>query len=217
MPRSLNGQRLTTGSRVIQAMRRVLGIVDFPGSRRWAAASVINAVGTGLLLPLSVLYFTIHVGLSPSSVGVGLTIGGLIAVAFVPLGGILIDTFGPKPVLLGCWGLAAAAYAGYGAVGNWGELLVVVTVAEIATAVSSTATKALLAEIATGGDRAKLQASQRSLGNLGYGVGGVLATAALAVGGVAYECVVYGDAFTFLVAIVLVCGVPVAAQAFGRQ
>jgi hypothetical protein len=140
---------------------------------------------------------------------VGLTIGGLIALAFVPLGGILVDTSGPKPVLLGCWGLAAAAYAGYGVVHNWGEFLVAVTAAEIGAAASSTAGKALLAEIATGGDRVNLLASQQSLGNLGYGVGGLLATVALAVGGVAYERVVYGDALTFLVAIVLVSDLPV--------
>jgi MFS family permease len=209
MSRTSNGHRSTITPSTIRALRHLLGIVGFPGSGRWAAASLINAAGTGLLLPLSILYFTIHVGMSPSSVGVGLTIGGLIALAFVPLGGIVMDELGPKPVLLGCWGVAAAAYAGYGVVRNWGEFLVVVTVAEIAMAVSSTASKALLAEIATGGDRVKLLASQRSLSNLGYGVGGLLATAALAVGGGAYECVVYGDAFTFLVAIVLVYGVPI--------
>ncbi len=204
-----NGHRSRIVPSAIRAVRRMLGIVAFPGSGRWAAASLINAAGTGSLLPLSVLYFTIHVGLSPSSVGVGLTIGGLIALAFVPVGGIVVDALGPKPVLLGCWAWAAAAYAGYGVVRNWGEFLVMATVAEIALAVSSTASKALLAEIATGGTRVRLLASQRSLGNLGYGVGGLLATAALAVGGIAYECVVYADACTFLVAIVLVYGVPV--------
>jgi hypothetical protein len=204
-----DGQRSTIWPSAIRVVRGVLGIVYFPGSGRWAAASLINAAGTGLLLPLSVLYFTIRVGLSPSSVGLGLTIGGLIALAFVAMGGIVIDVLGPKPVLLGCWGLAAAAYAGFGVVHTWCEFLVVVTVAEIAAAVSSTAGKSMLAEIATGGNRVKLLASQRSLSNLGYGVGGLLATAALAVGGAAFQCVVYGDAFTFLVAIVLVYGVPV--------
>lgn len=201
-------QHLAAGSGLVGVVRRVLGIVDFPGSGRWAAASLINSAGTGLLLPLSVLFFTVHVGLSPSSVGVGLTIGGLIALVFVPLGGIVVDMFGAKPVLLGCWGLAAAGYAGYGLVHNWGEFLVAVTIAEIAAAASSAAGKSLLAELATGDDRLRLLASQRSLGNLGYGVGGLLATAALAIGGVAYDCVVYGDALTFLVAIVLAFGVP---------
>jgi MFS family permease len=212
MSRISNGHGRTSLRHAVRVVRGVLGIVDFPGSARWAAASLINAVGTGLLLPLSVLYFTIHVGLSPSSVGAGLTIGGLIALAFVPLGGVVIDRFGPKPVLLVCWLVAAGAYASYGVVHDWGEFVVAVTVAEIAAAVSSTAGKSLLAGIATGRDRLKLFASQRSLGNLGYGLGGLLATLALAVGGAAYDCVVYGDALTFLLAIVLVCGVPVPGR-----
>jgi MFS family permease len=191
-------------SRAVRLGRGVVGVVDFPGSGRWAAASLINAVGTGLLLPLSVLYFTIHVGLSPSSVGLGLTIGGVIALAFVPISGVLVDSFGPKSVLLASWGLAAAAYAAYGVVGNWPGFLVAVTGAEIAAAMGSTAGKTFVTELATGQNRVKLLASQQSLGNLGYGVGGLLATVALAVGGVAYLFVVYGDALTFVAAIMLV-------------
>jgi MFS family permease len=212
MSRTVDAHRLTIVPRAVRVGRGVLGIIDFPGSARWAAASLINAVGTGLLLPLSILYFTIHVGLSPSSVGVGLTIGGLVALVVVPLGGIVIDGVGAKPALLSSWGLAAVALAGYGIVGTWVEFLVVVAVAESAAAISSMAGKALLAEIASGPDRIKLLASQRSLTNLGYGIGGLLATAALALGGTAYECVVYGDAFSFLVAIMLARGVPVTRR-----
>jgi MFS family permease len=210
MSQTLDGRR--TEQLAMGVVRRMLGIVDFPGSGRWAAASLINSAGTGLLLPLSVLFFTVHVGISPSSVGAGLTIGGLIAIAFVPLGGLAVDRFGAKPVLLGCWGWAAVAYAAYGAVHNWGELLAAVTMAEIGAAASATASKALLAELATGAQRAGVFASQRSLSNLGYGVGGLLATAALALGGAAWACVVYGDAVTFLIAIVLAWGVPVPSR-----
>jgi MFS family permease len=193
-------------SRAARVGRRVLGIADVPGSERWAAASLINAVGTGLLLPLSVLFFTIHVGLSPASVGLGLTIGGGLALVFVPIGGILVDAFGPKAVLLVSWGLAAAAYAGYGAVADWPEFLAAVTAAEIAAATGSTAGKALVTELASGQERVSLLASQRSLGNLGFGVGGLLATAALAIGGPAYLFVVYGNSFTYVVAIALAAG-----------
>src|ERR1700678_2085166 len=122
-------------------LRDLLGLVDFPGSRRWAAASLIDAVGTGLLMPLTVLYFTIYVGLSPASVGLGLTIGGVIALLFAPIGGIMIDELGSKPVLLGYWALEAVAYAGYGVVGKWFEFLIVVTLAEVASSATSTARK----------------------------------------------------------------------------
>lgn len=186
-----------------------MGIVEFPGAGRWAAASLIDAVGTGLLMPLTVVYFTIHVGLTPSAVGVGLTIGGLIALAFTPPGGVLIDTLGAKPVLLSCWGLAALAYAGYGLVHTWPGFLVVVTLAEVASSATATARKNLIIEMVAGEDRVRMFASQRSLRNLGYGVGGMLATVALAIGGAAYLFVVYGDAVSFVVAVAVIAGMRV--------
>src|SRR5579875_3707379 len=201
----------------VRLARELMGLTRFPGSRRWVAASLIDAVGTGLLMPLTVLYFTIHVGLSPASVGVGLTIGGLIALGFAPLGGILIDAFGATPVLLAYWVLAAAAYAGYGLVSTWAEFLVAVIFAEIASSATSTARKGLLAEIATGEDRVRLMASQRSLRNLGFGLGGLLASVALAIGGTAYLFVVYGDALSFVVAIGLIAGLPVPRRPVARS
>jgi MFS family permease len=193
--------------------RDLFGFVEFPGHRRFVAASLIDAVGSGLLMPLTVLYFTIHVGLSPTSVGLGLTVGGVVALAFAPLGGVLIDSAGPKPALIGYWALAALAYAGYGLVHSWAAFVVAVTVAEIAASSSSTARKSLLAELTSGEDRVKLLAQQRALRNLGFGLGGLLASVALAVGGAAFLLVVYGDAITFLVAIALVARLPVPRRA----
>jgi MFS family permease len=189
--------------------RGLFGFVDFPGRRRFVVASLIDAVGSGLLMPLTVLYFTIHVGLSPASVGLGLTVGGVIALAFAPLGGVLIDSIGAKQALLGYWTMAALAYAAYGVVHSWPAFVIAVTAAEITASASGTARKSLLAELAAGEDRIKLMASQRSLRNLGFGLGGLLASVALAVGGAAYLFVVYGDAISFLVAIALVAQLPV--------
>jgi Major Facilitator Superfamily len=190
----------------------VLGISDFPGSRRWVGASLIDAIGTGLLKPLAVLYFTLHIGLSPASVGLGLTIAGLVTIAVAPFGGALIDGFGGKPVMIGYSALCALAYAGFGLVTTWPEFLIVVTAAAIGTSALSTARKALLADITTGSDRVTAMASQRSLRNVGFGIGGLLASAALAVGGSAYLVVVYGDALSFVAAIVLLAGLPVPAR-----
>ncbi len=187
----------------------------FPGSGRWAAASLIDAVGSGLLIPLTVLFFTQHVGLSPSSVGAGLTIGGLIALGFVPLAGLVIDGLGPRRALIAYWTLAAGAYAAYGVLSTWAEFVVAVTFAEIASTAASTASKALLAELATGDARVTLMASRRSLRNLGYGAGSLLAALALAIGGSAFLAVVYTDAASYLVAIGLIAGLHVPARRAG--
>jgi MFS family permease len=196
-------------SRLARGGREILGIGAFPGARRWALASLIDSVGTGLLMPLAVLYFTLYVGLRPSSVGLGLTIGGLLALGFGPLAGVLIDALGSKRVLIGCWLLEALAYTGFGLVTNWGEFVVAVTLAQVASCSSSIARNTLVTELVEGDERVRMLASQRSLRNLGYGVGGMLATLALAIGGAAYLVVVYFNAVTYVAAIARVAGMTV--------
>jgi MFS family permease len=196
--------------------RDLLGGVRFPGRGRLAAASVIDAVGTGMLMPLTVIYFTVHVGLSAASVGLGLTIGGVCALVLAPLGGVLIDSLGAKPVLLSYWAMAAIGIAGYGLASHWIEMVLAVTVAEIGSSASSTARKTLLTEIAGAEDRVRLMASQRALRNVGYGAGGLLAGAALALGGGAFDVVVYADALSYVLAILLMVRMPVAHRAARR-
>ena len=62
---------------------------------------MVDAVGSGSILPVTVLVFTIDTGLSPSSVGLGLTVGGFVALALSPLAGLLIDQLGAKRALIG--------------------------------------------------------------------------------------------------------------------
>ena len=64
-----------------------------PWQRRLLAASFTDALGTGLFLPLSVIYLTRIVGLSPTRVGLGLTIAGVLAIAASPLSGALLGRF----------------------------------------------------------------------------------------------------------------------------
>ena len=48
-------------------LRRAVGLPRHPAAARWAVASVADAIGTGLLLPVTVLFFTQQVGLSAES------------------------------------------------------------------------------------------------------------------------------------------------------
>ncbi|NBE55048.1 MFS transporter [Streptomyces boluensis] len=52
-------------------------------------------------MPLTMLFVHSLTGLSLTSVGAGLTIAGLAALAFMPAAGILIDRFGGRQVLIG--------------------------------------------------------------------------------------------------------------------
>jgi predicted MFS family arabinose efflux permease len=82
-------------------------------------AYLANALGTGLFLPVSVLYLTRIVGLSATRAGLGLTIAGLVAVVAGPCAGPLLDRFDARAVVVGCFAASALGFAAYLAVGSF--------------------------------------------------------------------------------------------------
>src|SRR5262249_26872139 len=94
-----------------------------PPQRRLLGAGLADALGTGLFLPLSVIYLTRIVGLSPARAGLGLTIAGLLAIAASPLSGSLLGRFDARKVVLGCFAASAAGFLAYIALRSFPPLL----------------------------------------------------------------------------------------------
>ena len=81
--------------------------------RRLCTQTLISALGLGFFLPGNVVFFTQYVGLSATSVGVGLGISAAVAmVTAVPLAR-LADHFGTKQVWVLCTFLDAILYLLY--------------------------------------------------------------------------------------------------------
>ena len=197
-------------------VRATVGANRFPGGAAVLAATAVDAVGSGSVIPVSVLFFTVYKGMSPASVGAGLTVSGLVALLLTPVAGTLIDHLGAKRSLVGFWALAAAAYVGYEAVASWLALVLTVSGSMFASGASSTARKTLIAELAHGEALSRALAFQRVIRNAGYGIGGLLATAALATGSLGFQLVIYGNAGSYLIALVLLGRAPSGSPA-GRS
>lgn len=90
-----------------QAAPRIRRLVDSAGGSRLIGAGMLDAAGTGLLVPLTVLFFVVHVGIAAHLVGLGMSIGGVLTMVSAPLGGHLVDRFGPRRALICGWLLAA--------------------------------------------------------------------------------------------------------------
>lgn len=198
---------------IARLIRDWVGIPDIPAARRWALASVVDALGTGMLMPIGVLYFTVVVGLPLESVGVGLGIAGLVGALSTPVTGILIDRVGAKLMVIASLLVGAVAYLGYLGVQSWWLFVVVVSLAHVAENIARPAKKAFVASIVEAEDRVRLMAFQRSIRNAGYGGGALVTAGLLALDNRAgYQIVLVVDAVTFLIAAAIVAGIAVAAS-----
>jgi hypothetical protein len=180
-----------------------------PGQRRLLAASFADALGTGLFLPLSVIYLTRIVGLSPTRVGLGLTIAGFLAIAASPLSGALLGRFDARKVVLGCFAASAAGFVAYIGVGSFASFLGVAIVIQFASRMERPATAVLALGVTPRPGQVDALAWQYSLRNLGYGVGGLLAALALlAHGKTPFVVLLAANAASYVVAGLLVLQLP---------
>jgi MFS family permease len=172
-------------------------------------AYLANALGTGLFLPISVIYLTRIVGLSATRVGLGLTIAGLVAVVAGPCAGPLLDRFDARAVVVGCFAASALGFAAYLAVDSFPSFVAVAIVIQFASRMSRPAGRVLAVRVASGRDRVEALARQRTLTNLGYGVGGLLAGLALLFHGrTPFDVLLASNAASYVVASVLILRLP---------
>src|SRR3954469_16202704 len=185
-----------------------LGFPDVGPHRRFVSALAIDALGSGVWMPLSMLYFLHQTSLSLVQLGLAMTIANTLVIPVVPVIGSLVDRVGPRVVMqIGNAG-AAAAFVLY----PFAHSLVVVTVLVFfATGTRQafwTALGPMVTQITRPGERELWFGFLQAMRNAGYGVGGVLAAVALTVGsGAAFQAVVLANAASYIVAFVLMLGV----------
>ncbi len=189
-------------------MLQRLGFPDVGPHRRFVSALAIDALGSGVWMPLSMLYFLHQTSLSLVQLGLAMTIANTLVIPVVPLIGSLVDRIGPRSVMqIGNAG-AAAAFVLY----PFAHSLVAVTVLVFfATATRQAFWGALgpmVTQITRPGERELWFGFLQAMRNAGYGVGGVLAAVALTIGsGAAFQSVVLANAASYVLAFMLMLGV----------
>lgn len=161
------------------------------------------------MFSVSALFFTTVAGISPATVGVGLTVAGAGGVVAAFASGRLCDRFGPRPVLIVAATAQGAALAAYCVTRDAGMFVLVACVAVGAESVQRTAHVALLARAFTGPDRVGVRARLRVVDNVSIAAGSGIAAVALAVGSrSAYLAAVLAAAVLTLVALVPLRALP---------
>ncbi|MEU7581315.1 MFS transporter [Streptomyces sp. NPDC041068] len=179
-----------------------------------AAAQLSNSLGDGAYYVSSALYFTRVVGLSPTQIGLGLTVAWAIgSVAGVPLGA-LADRHGPRgtSVLLAL--ATGAAVGSFLFIRSFPLFLVAAILYAVAQCGLAAARQALLAGLVAPAERTAVLAHLQSTLNAGLAVGAALGGLALRYDTAeAYRAVFALDAVGFLLCAAVLLRLPVVARA----
>ncbi|WP_239070368.1 MULTISPECIES: MFS transporter [unclassified Streptomyces] len=143
----------------------------------------VNAVGSGMYLPFTLIFFHHVTGLSFAAVGAVLTAAGLIGLTTLPLAGTAVDRFGARRVQLVLFGVRGLGFALYPFAQSVPAFAVVALVTIIGDGAFPAVQQSFLGEIARGADRDRLQAASRALSNGGMGAGALLASLVVGFGG----------------------------------
>ncbi|WP_241094511.1 MFS transporter, partial [Actinacidiphila bryophytorum] len=143
----------------------------------------VDAVGSGMYIPFSLVFFHHITGLSFAVVGAVLTTVGLVGMAALPLAGAAVDRYGARRVQLVLYGVRGAGFALY----PFATALPAFAAVALGTAFGDRAFPAVqqswIGEVAAGADRDRLQAAARALRNGGLGAGALLASLVVTLAG----------------------------------
>lgn len=183
---------------------RRLGLPDVTGHVPLLGALAVDALGSGVFLPFSILFFTVTTPLSLAEVGLGLSVAAGIALPAGPLLGTLVDRSGAWRVLLAGNLLQALGVASYLVVDTFGGLVVAAVAVALGSQAFWAAYSPLVTQISAPGERERWYGLLGALRNAGFGLGGLLSGIGLAAGETAgYQGVAAVNAASFLLAALL--------------
>jgi MFS family permease len=173
-------------------------------ARIYAVASLVDALGGGLFLPIAALFFVKVAGLATTQVGIGLSITGVAGLLGPVLSGPLVDRYGARRVTVVLYVVRGVGYTLFPIVRGFWAFLAAVVLTGLADRMARPALQALVATLTDEADRVVTLAFTRAVRNIGYAVGALLVSIALGIGGKGpYVVLVLGDAATFFVSAVL--------------
>ncbi|WP_338087912.1 MFS transporter [Nocardioides lijunqiniae] len=190
-------------------MLQRLGFPAVGDHRRFVTALAIDAMGSGVFMPVSMLYFLVTTDLTLVQVGGAISLASLVALPAGPLLGSVVDRVGAKRVLLAGNALQAIGFAAY----LVADSFAVVTLWTVVVTIGRTAFWGsfgnIVAAISAPGEREKWFGFLGALRNVGFAVGGLVAGAAITIGTQsAYATVVVANAASYAVALALLLAVP---------
>ena len=170
------------------------------------AALLVDAVGSGLFLPVSLLYFTKVSGIGLATVGLLISVATVLTLPLPLVAGHLVDRFGSRNVVLGAQLVQAVGFFGYLVVSGPATLMIAALVVAAGQRTFWSSVFTLVADLAdrdgSGGEGRGHDRWFAVVGMVqaaGYGVGGLLTGWLLTIGTVhIYRTLAVANAASFL-------------------
>jgi len=161
------------------AMSRLLPPPGLP--RAIAYQSAMVAVGSGMFLTGSIVFFTVVLGLSPVQIGIGFSVAGLAGVVTsLPLGALADRLGGQRSWALGALG-SALTFAVYPLISSFAGFVVLMVVAAATDSFANAGRTLYTAAALPAADRVRTMAYARAYLNTGFTAGTGLGAVALAL------------------------------------
>ncbi|MEO7267827.1 MAG: MFS transporter [Knoellia sp.] len=186
-----------------------LGFPRVGTHRRFVSAIVADTIGSGLFLPVTILYFLKVTDLTLVQIGAALSLSALLTLPAALVIGSLVDRLGGRRMMLignVVQGVGMLAYL-------WAEAFWAVALFTVLLNLGRQAFWGSFGNVVTAisrpGERETWFGFLQALRNLGYAVGGILAGIALQIDTeAAFKAVVIANAASFVLAYVLLLDVP---------
>ena len=186
-----------------------LGFPVVGSHRRFVTAIAVDALGSGVFMPVSILYFLAVTPLTLLQVGTAISIASLVALPTGPWIGALVDRVGAKGVLLAGNALQALGFVAYLFTESFAAVVVWTVVVTLGRTAFWGSYANIVAAISRPGERERWFGFLGALRNVGFAVGGLAAGAAVAAGTeLAFSLVVGANAVSYAAAFVLLLAVP---------
>lgn len=186
-----------------------LGFPRVGEHRRFVSAIVADTLGSGLFLPITLLYFAATTDLTLVEIGAALSISALVAIPFGAVVGTWVDRFGPRRVMLASNLVQALGMVGYLWADSFWSVAAWTMFLNLGRQAFWGSFGTMVTSITRPGERETWFGFLQAVRNMGYAVGGLLAGLALQIGTEpVFHAVVVANAAAFVLAYVLLLGVP---------
>lgn len=168
-------------SRDMTQWRTLLGFPETRGMSRFLLVLIIDALGSGMYLPLSLLYFQVATGFALPIIGLTLTIATICTLPLTLITGSLADRFGARRVTASSQFVQAIGLLGFLVVHTVPTLFLMALLVSGGTRMFYAAHTILVVDIASPHEQDRWYGLVGAIRNMGLGMGGTVVGLVLAL------------------------------------